>query len=258
MEYSIKTIEVGSAPGAPGPEFFWMRKWNQVFTLSFQMLVIQGNGKNILVNTGLTKEIIDDMNLVWSNSLGEQCQLKISRDPIQALKDLGIKPEDIDYIIATPLKHYALGNIDKFKNAKICLSKKGWIDCMAPKYKGTLLDAREWSVPDRILKYLFFEAWDRLILLEDNHKILSGIETFWSGGHHRSSICVKIKTKKGNVIASDTFFKLENVEQNIPIGITENVFECLDCYKRVREEGDIIIPLYDEDNFLRFKDGIIV
>ena len=58
-----------------------------------------------------------------------------SEYPENALATLGIKPDDVDYVFVTPFQMYSVGNINMFKNAQICLSKKGWISLMAPKWK---------------------------------------------------------------------------------------------------------------------------
>jgi glyoxylase-like metal-dependent hydrolase (beta-lactamase superfamily II) len=255
--YSVKSFEVAFVEGAPGPEFFWMSEWGNTFPLSFQMLLIRGNGKNIIINTGPTLELVPVINDAWGKILGEKCLIQPKIHPVDALSSEGLKPEQIDFVIVTPFQHYAMGNVDKFKNAHICLSKKGWIDFMAPEYGDSPFEVKDWCIPPRILNYLMFEGWEKLRLLEDEDEILPGLSVFWSGGHHRSSMTVKIKSNSGTVCASDSYFVLENVEKNIPIGITESVFECFDAYKRVRKEADIIIPLYDKNNFVRHKDGII-
>jgi len=255
--YSVRSFETAFVEGAPGPEFFWMSEWGKTFPLSFQMLLICGGGRNILVNTGPTKELIPIINNVWTTALGEKCRLEEKINPEDALKKIGLKPEDISFVIVTPFQHYAMGNVDMFKNAQICLSKKGWIDFMSPTYKDSPFEVKDWCIPPRILNYLMFEGWEKIRLLEDEDEILPGLSIFWSGGHHRSSMTIKVKSNKGMVLASDSYFMLENIEKNIPIGITESVFECFDAYKRVKKEADIIIPLYDKNNFVRYKDGII-
>jgi hypothetical protein len=47
------------------------------------------------------------------------------------------------------------------------------------------------------------------------------------------------------------------VESDHPIGISENIYESLACYDRVRRTADVIVPLYDPRNFERFPDGVI-
>ena len=55
---------------------------------------------------------------------------------------------------------------------------------------------------------------------------------------------------------SDTFFVMENVVNNHPIGITENMYECMDAHARALK-SPIVIPLYDPKNFDRFKNGVV-
>ena len=40
----------------------------------------------------------------------------------------GIKPEDVDYVLITPIQIYATANIQLFSNAQVCISKRGWIE----------------------------------------------------------------------------------------------------------------------------------
>jgi len=55
---------------------------------------------------------------------------------------------------------------------------------------------------------------------------------------------------------SDTFFVMENVVNNHPIGITENMYECMNAHARALK-SPIVIPLYDPKNFDRFKNGVV-
>jgi hypothetical protein len=54
-----------------------------------------------------------------------------------------------------------------------------------------------------------------------------------------------IDSAKGRVLASDSFFKYENVEKMIPLGIMESLEECMQAYERIVKEADILLPLYD-------------
>ena len=100
-------------------------------------------------------------------------------------------------------------------------------------------------------------AWPRVRLLEDEDELAPGLRTWWSGGHHRASMVVEVDTPAGVVAISDTFFHLQNVEEDHPIGISENIYEALAAHARVRRTADIIVPLYDPANFDRFPDGVV-
>jgi hypothetical protein len=76
-------------------------------------------------------------------------------------------------------------------------------------------------------------------------KVLPGLDAFWTGVHHRSSMAYAIETQRGKVIASDCFFKYPNIEKMILLGIMESPEECMHAYSRIKKEADIVLPLYD-------------
>jgi len=81
--------------------------------------------------------------------------------------------------------------------------------------------------------------------MKNEQNIFPGIDVFWTGVHHRSSVAVKVNTKSGTVIFSDCFFRYEHITEHRLLGINENMYEALEAYARIREEADILIPMYD-------------
>jgi len=244
MTYEIQVLKMGQCQ-VPGPEIYWMSAWDTWETLNFWMVVIRGAGKTLVINTGPPPDITA-LNDAWKKAIDARSQMvrqEIER-PENALAELGIEPSDVDYVLITPLQAYATGNIPLFTNATICISKRGWIeDFHAPKYEMHI--PRKLRIPDHTLQYLEIEAPEKLRLLEDEDEIIPGINAFWTGCHHRSSMAYSINTAAGKVIASDCFFKYRNVEENIPLGIMESLDECMGAYKRIRTQGDVLLPLYD-------------
>ena len=229
----------------PGPEVYWMSNWDTWETLNFWMVLIQGGGKNIIINTG-PPEDLTALNAAWKAAIDERSQMvrKDEERTETALARIGLKPEDIDLVLITPLQAYATGNISLFRKAQVCLSKRGWIeDFHAPKYPMHI--PRKLRIPDDVLHYLDVEAPDKLRLLADEDEILPGIRAFWTGVHHRSSMAYVIDSTKGKMVVSDCFFKYENIEKMIPLGIMESMDECMGAYERIRKEADVLLPLYD-------------
>ncbi|MEM4311888.1 MAG: hypothetical protein QXX95_05810 [Nitrososphaerales archaeon] len=256
MKYKVRVLKMGEHY-VPGPEVFWMSEWNAWETLYFWMVLVQGGGKTIVINTGLPEDLTL-RNKFLNEFGGERCIMKASEEerPWKALKNVNVDPKEVDYVFITPLQDYTTSNIDIFKKAKICISRKGWIEeIVAPKFKFHV--PRELRIPNKILFHLLTEAWDRLYLLEDEEEVLPGIKAFWVGVHHRSSIAISIDTDKGKVIASDCFFKYKNIEENIPIGVMESFEEYVKAYDRIRREADILLPLYDPEVLSRYPNGEI-
>lgn len=256
MHYEVNVLKMGQCE-VPGPEVYWMSHWDRWEMLYFYMVVIRGHGHTIIINTGPPRDLTA-LNEVWREFAGPRCQMvrREEERPEAALASLGLKPEDVDYVLITPLQAYATANIPLFRHAQICLSKRGWIeDIHAPKYPMHI--PRRLRIPDDVLTYLEMEAPDKLRLLDDEDEILPGLTAFWAGVHHRSSMAYAIETAKGTVIVSDSFFTYDNVEKMQPLGILESMEECFRTYERVRREADILLPLYDPQVLSRHPGGKI-
>jgi hypothetical protein len=81
--------------------------------------------------------------------------------------------------------------------------------------------------------------------MKNECQILPGIDVFWVGVHHRSSVAVKVATVEGTVIFSDCMFRYEHITERRLLGINENMYEALEAYERIRHEADILVPMYD-------------
>ncbi len=174
----------------------------------------------------------------------------------EALATVDVTVDEITHVIATPFQAYALGNVLRLPNAQICLSRRGWIDFHAPRWRQHPHDKRASCIPDDVLTGLVTHAWPRVRLIDDD-EIVPGVSTFWTGAHHRSSLAVRIDAAAGVVIAGDAFMRVENVTRRHPIGINESMEESLVAFDRIAREADIIVPLYDPGVFERHAGGRI-
>lgn len=258
MPYEFRVAKAADLGEVPGPEVFWMRRFGEWLPLGINIGIVRGEGRVVLLNTGPPADCIDFMNRTWREELGERSRISVAEPDgtIGILARLGIRPEDVDAVVITPLQAYAVGNVDRFPRAEICVSRTGWIDLFAPKH----FDARRrMAVPDRLLKFLLFDAWPdrRVRLLEDEDEVYPGIRTWWAGTHHRSSMAVEVDTRRGVVAFSDVVFYYENLEQGIPLGILESMEECKDAYLRLRRRADVFVSAYDPATLSRFPDGVV-
>lgn len=254
-QYAVTTMPVGRSI-IPGPELFWMSRWDEWLPLTFQSVLIQGDGVVALVNTGPAEDL-GPMNEGWATFLGEKAAM--SREPGEFILDqLGardIEPADVTHVVLTPLQLYSVSNVLAFPNAQICIARRGWVHFHTTHEHPH--DDRSTSIPDEILVELVTTGWDRVRLLEDEDELAPGLRTWWSGGHHRASMVIEVDTPVGIVAISDTYFWEENVTANHPVGISENIYEALETYERVTRTADHLLPLYDPANFERFPDGVV-
>lgn len=255
MISSFKIIKVGEHGEVPGPEVFWMKDFDKWYKLSFYSFLIGTSDGYVLINTGLP----DDLSLrnkflrEWAGS--DRCKFSHVYKIEDALGKLGITPDDISHVIISPVQDYSIGRINLFKKAKLYFSKTGWFHDVVLPSPSPFLN-RDIYLPRYVREYLFEEAWDRIVLVE-NEKVVDEIEVKWQGCHHRSSMMIKFLFQGKEVCISDSAFLEENVTQNIPIGIAEDIYECLNAYQEMRKECNIIIPAYDPRNVEKFKEYLL-
>ena len=251
----VDVISYGNWTWAPGFELFWMDGNAPDEPLALLGVVIRSGDNVVLVNCGADPSYLPVMNAHWAKGdPRHQIVVKPEEELEAALASVGVATGDVTHVIATPFQAYALGNILKFPNARICLSRKGWIDFHAPRWRNHPHDNRPFCIPDAVLVGLVTDAWPRVELIDDS-EIVPGVSTFWTGVHHRSSLAVRIETANGVAIASDSFMRIENISRMRPIGICESMEEALVAYHRIADEADILIPLYDPHVFTRHPNG---
>ena len=257
MTYTVQAFNAGTF-WVPGPEVYWMERWNTREEMNLILYLVRGGGHNILVNTGPPQDLTE-LNAGWLKFFGfPEAQIVRTEEqrPQNILKSQGLTPDDIDTVIVTPLQAYSTANIHLFRKAQICISRKGWIeDFQAPYYY--LHVPRHLRVPPEVNNYLQNEGWEKLRLLADEELVLDGLRVFWAGVHHRSSLAVCVETAKGTVILTDSFFKYGNIEDGHYLGVMESMMEADATWKRIRREGQILASIYDPEVFKRHPGGVL-
>lgn len=250
----VDAIRLGGWEWAPGWEIFWMDGSAADDQLQLIGLVIRTGEHVVLVNCGPDPATLPKKDPGRENQ--HVLEVRPGEELDTALGSVGLTTEQITHVIVTPFQTYSVGNLLRFPNAQLCLSRTGWIDFHAPRWKQHPHDKRWSCIPQDVLVGLVTDAWDRVRLVDDE-EIVPGVETFWTGVHHRASLAVKVQTANGVIIASDSFMRVENITRRHPIGINESMEEALTAYDRIAREADILIPLYDPYVFDRHPGGRI-
>lgn len=254
MKYKVQVLKMAEAE-VPGPEVYWMSHWQEWIKLHFYMIVLRGNGITAIINTGPPSDI-SHINRIWREFAGPRCQMIRNEEetPARSLAKIGVDPAEVDFVLLTPLQIYATANIPMFTRAKICLSRRGWIEDVIARPISTH-GSRDLCIPDSVLKHMLFDAPDRLRLIGDDEEICPGIRAWWAGVHHRSSMVYSVDTDAGVVMIGDCAMKYENLT-GPPLGIAESILEARAAYKRIERESAIFLPLYDPEVQVRYPNGI--
>lgn len=252
MHYSVDLLPVARTK-VPGPQIFWMSDWFVEHDLCFQVALIRGGDVVALVNTGTARDLSvhtgDDgffgEGATMSRADGEFITDQLARH--------GVSPGDVTHIVLAPLTLYAAANVAAFPNAEIAISRTGWVHFHTTHEHPH--DDHDTLLPPEIVVYLVTDAWPRVRLLGAEEELIPGIRTWWTGAHHRSSLCVEVETGRGTVAITDAVFVHGNLDRNHPVGICSNIEEAIVVHRRLLGSGATVLPLYDPSNFERFPGG---
>lgn len=202
-----------------------------------------------VINTGPPQDL-SQMNQQWSSYAGPRCQMirQEAERPASALATLGIAPDEVDYVLITPLQSYATGNIPLFRNAQVCISRRGWIeDFHAPTFP--------LHSPTMFLSIWKFKRPASFACSPMRSRYCQDYNLFLDWRPSSFFHPYSVETAKGRVVVTDAAFHYGNLERPHPLGILESMEECNIAYDRIYRGSKVAIPLYDPEALQRFPGG---
>jgi glyoxylase-like metal-dependent hydrolase (beta-lactamase superfamily II) len=204
------------------------------------MWFIESPNKRILIDTG-------GGDPDWAARYHHPLDRKKEEDPINALKDLGLFPTDIDIIIMTHLHWDHSFNTDLFPNAKVVVQQEevyyalNPLPCHALYYESQLIG----MTPP------WLKSLNRMEIINGEKEIEPGIRVISLPGHTPGFQGVLVDLKSGRcMIAGDTIPLWENWEPNhqgfrTPSGIHTNLFDYYNSFKIIESITDRVLPGHD-------------
>lgn len=257
MNHSIRAFPVAELP-VPGWECFFGRNDCTFHTLVFYVWVIQANGKTILVDSGTPPGEAD------FDALRLACQ---GIDPRSVMKRLcrleevyaeaGITAEDVDALLITqPITYSTGGMVERlFPRAKVYISRAGVLEFLLDRPGHPPPHAYFTEPSWAFMRKLLIE--DRLVLTDSAVMVADGVRFETTGGHHPGSVGIQVTTSKGRVGILETAFLQENIDKELPIGVSENAALCRQSIIRYKHECDLVLASHDNTLMQRFPGGII-
>ncbi len=212
--------------------------------IAMMVWLIQGNGRNILVDSGFYRE-----------QFFRQWKVNDFVKPSESVAQLGLKPEDITDVIITHMHWDHADGMDLFPKARIWLQKDeyAYYTGEAWQQKGT----HGGIDPEDVLAVVKLNLEGRVGLVNgDAQEIIPGITCYIGGKHTFQSQYVGVSTNAGTVVlASDNMYLYENLEKHLPIAQTLDADSNLRAQDRMRQlaaNPRLNIPGHDPAVFERF------
>ncbi len=225
-EMSMQTYGMNFGVNSPSPIIMWL---------------VQGNGHNIMVDTGSCGAEPASRNHHASIRTEEM-------EPVNLLKKCGVTGEDIDIVVLTHLHWDHCYNLELFPNAKIYVQRREVeyaIDPLPP--HRTAYEAPKTGIPSA-----WFPHLGRMTIMDGDFSVCEGINAYLLPGHTPGIMGVTVETEGGvYLIASDILPLFKNWtgqgnQKHIPAGIHNSLDDYYRSLERIEGLCDYILPGHDK------------
>ena len=194
-----------------GSSLFWENKAihggeNERINFEWMFWLIHIDDKIILVDTGS-----DDPGLA------RRWKIKDHYDPVQRLKQMGIKPNMVTDIIISHAHWDHMGCIGRYPKATFWIQKREYEHSLANHYDQAKMVHGMNS--DDITQLIQIDRSGRLVAVEGDTTLVHGVELHKAGGHTPGSQFVTVTTADGVIVlASDEANLYRNIHMSVPGG----------------------------------------
>lgn len=243
-QYEIYAIRYATLPDFPVAELVAGADPARKLDIAMMVWLVRGNGRNILVDSGF-----------YHDRFFKEWHVNDFTKPSDALKPLGLKPEDITDVVITHMHWDHADGMDLFPNAHIWIQKDE-----LQYYAGQAWQSKDTHGgidPDDVLTLVKLNTLGQVGLVNgDAQEILPGVTCYTGGRHTYASQYVGVTTSAGTVVlASDNMYLYENLEKHVPIAATLDAVSNLHAQDRMKQlaaRPGLIIPGHDPAVMAKF------
>lgn len=190
--------------------------------IDYFVWVIRNGERTILVDTG------------FDHAEAKVRARVLDREPVEALAQIGVKPESIETVVVSHLHYDHAGTFDRFPAATFHLQEAE----MAYATGACMCDEalRKPFTADHVCTLVKKVYSGRVKFHDGDGEVAPGVTVHKAGGHSMGLQCVRVKTQSGYVVlASDATHLYENFEKRKPFSITVDVAETLRTYTKLEK-----------------------
>jgi len=243
-QYEIYAIRYATLTDFPVSDLVQGADPARKLDIAMMIWLVRGNGHNILLDSGFHQE-----RYVKDSSVKDFIK------PSDALKPLGVKPDDITDLIISHMHWDHAGGMDLFPKAHIWIQKDE-----LQYYAGEAWQSKDTHGgidPGDVLTLVKLNTEGRVSLVDgDAREILPGVTCYTGGRHTYASQYLGVNTKAGTVVlASDNMYLYENLQKHAPIAETLDAASNLraqDRMKQLAATPGLIVPGHDPAVLTKF------
>lgn len=213
--------------------------------LDFAMWAARRGDRVVVVDTGFSEF-----------SAGKRGRM-LARRPADAVRSLGIAPEQVGHVVLTHLHFDHAGNIGDFPQAEVVVQASELQYTTGRPMRHPSL-SHFFEVED-IVDVIRRVHGGTVAVIDGDVELAPGLELCLIGGHTQGLQVVRVRTARGWVVlASDAVHYFENFTERNPFPAVLDVGRMLDGYDRLAALAggpDHIVPGHDPEVFARYADA---
>src|ERR1700692_644965 len=201
-DYSIEAIRYGVSPGIPVGALVVGGPKDEKVDVDFVVWLIRGGGRNILFDSGFHRER-------WPKQWTVTDYLR----PDEAVRQAGVKPEDVTDVVVSHAHWDHMGGIDLFPKATVWIQKDEFRyytdEAWQPGGNHDGID------PDDVQQLVRLNTQGRLRLVDgDSVEIFPGIRAYTGARHTFASQYLRVGGNPPFVLASDNCYLYRNLSEH--------------------------------------------
>jgi glyoxylase-like metal-dependent hydrolase (beta-lactamase superfamily II) len=216
-----------------------VRHLGEMLKVPVNMYLIQGDDANVLVDTGVRSEAVDNPSGIGEAAKAAKVYMRREDYVVDQLSMLGLRPADVDYVVLTHMHWDHAGGLREFRESEVLVQYD--------EYRYALY-------PDSFYRWGYikedFEGV-RVKTISGIHYLLEGkVIVFPTPGHTPGHQSVMVRLNSGNyVITGDALNLMENLDEGVFPWIQWNLpsmLKSVELFKALqRFEKATLLPSHD-------------
>ena len=237
MNYQIIPLNIGNFAALPKQTCTYRMYREVTYEAPCIMWYIKGTKNNIIVDLGPP-----DPDQCLENH-GYVIKRGKEQEPVNALKSIGLSPDDVKIVLVTHLHwDHALG-FHLFKNARFLIQRKEVEYAIAPPPCH-----RSIYYEKSLGKPQFVDYLEQIEMIDGDYEVEDGVKAIFIPSHSPGFQGILVRTQKGNYfIAGDAvgLFECWETIPHIPSSIFNNLEQYYESLEKIEQIADFVLPGHD-------------
>lgn len=233
--YEVLAVRYGGLRARRGELFYRFETYGEPdaeVEMAYYFWVLRRPGETVLVDTGF--------DVAAGARRGRTCLVP----PVEALRSVGVEPEEVSTVVVTHFHYDHIGNLDAYPAAELIVPRRE-----LEFWTGPLAGRSHFAShvePDEIARVERARARQT----DGREEILDGVTAIAVGGHSPGQ---QITVVGDVVLASDAIHFYEEYELQRPFAVIASLEDMYRAYDLVGELGSVVVPGHDPLVMERFE-----